>query len=147
MSPFRWVFIPVLLTSLTAQTAVRQCRHDDGSILFTQFECPPGSTYEHSEEDGVFSIVRTPELSEAERQALDSLRTELNENRRRRKQTHLRRVRQRQAQQDRDSAQCAEAERELNALDDVRRQGYSAADDRRFDAAEQRWQKIRKATC
>jgi hypothetical protein len=78
---------------------------------------------------------------------LKALRTELDNERqqRERRRTQQAKVRERTRQNARE--RCATALARLDDLEVSRRQGYSAAEDRRWDVEESRWRAVRRADC
>lgn len=150
--------IPVVLVAVACvlpapvipvHAATYRCATAEGSALFTQFGCPDGSRPldPPSEAVGFLSIIDSPELSAAERHALKALRTELDNERRQRerRRTQQAKVQERERKDARE--RCAMALARLDDLQASRRQGYNAAEDRRWDLEESRLRAVRRADC
>lgn len=148
---------PVLLLILAflsasvdpVHAATYRCATAEGAALFTQFGCPDGSRPLDAPEEaaGLLTIIDSPELSAAEQRALKVLRTELDDERRQRerRRTQQAKVRERARKDARE--RCAMALARLDDLQVSRRQGYGAAEDRRWDLEESRWRAVRRADC
>lgn len=131
-----------------ARAAVVACTGPNGQLTYTQFDCPAGT--EQAVADGgrgELSIVRTAPLSDAERAALDRLSRTLTRDRARWAKNRRQAASRRSAERAEARARCEAARRALASLAESRRQGYSATDDRRFDAEEARWSAVRREDC
>jgi hypothetical protein len=143
---------PLLILALapaSSLSAVRHCVHPDGSLLFTQFDCPTHTVPRTPEPGGGggLSIVAGASLTSGEQSQLAAVERSLAADRRARKQDRNRRAGERQRRQAEATKRCTEAVRALKGIEDSRRQGYTTIEERRFDREASRWQEIRRANC
>ena len=145
--PLSTLLILALLPAWACASVI-QCAGPDGAVVYTQFHCPPNTTPRPFDRDGgILSVVTTPALSEAERRALTRLEAGLEKARRQRHRESNQRNRALQQQQRQADARCREALSALDQLAVARRQGYSADQDRRYDAEEKRWRQQKRSAC
>ena len=138
----------ITLPLLAAATPVIRCTSPSGELLFTQFACPIDSTEISAASDrGALSVVRATPLTAAEERALEDLARTLDRQRADRRKVRDRRRRENRQRQAEARARCAQAGRRLAELDGLRRQGYRAAQERRWDLEAARWRAIRRADC
>jgi len=145
------VALVMLISATPVRPAVFRCASSDGRILFTQFACPPHTSpqardSEQQESDRI-SFVDTPVLSPQEKESLAELENRLKADRRDRRRDSDRRARAMLKQRREAEQLCDKARSELDKLEVSRRQGYSTAEGRRFDAAEDRWRQAKKSAC
>lgn len=127
---------------------VTACADADGRLTYTQFDCPTGTRATAAEPaDNGLSIVRTAPLSAAEQAALERLERTLAADRARREKAQRRQAARQQAARVESGKRCEDARRALETLAETRRKGYTAAEDRRFDAEEARWKAVRRSDC
>lgn len=151
----------LLAAALSGNGAVSTCRNADGSVLFTQFDCPQGTApsarrdaageqadrHAQGAAPGRSSIVSMPPLSQAESASLRALAADLDRQRQARSRARDRRAVHQQRQLAEDRSLCQEARDELDAIRTSRRSGYSAAEARQLGAAENRWRRQRREHC
>jgi len=142
--------LAMLLIAAGAETAaeVAACIDADGRLTYTQFNCPGGTERTAAAEgEGGLTIIRTAPLDDAERARLARLERRLVADRDRRARTRRQAAARQQAERSASRERCEAARRELAALRETRRRGYSAAEDHRYDAEEARWKAVRRADC
>ncbi|HEY5647245.1 MAG TPA: hypothetical protein VIS76_14950 [Pseudomonadales bacterium] len=149
----------LLLTSAsTGFAAIVACADADGRLTFSQFGCPAGTlppapadklpnAAAHAGQSGaagLISFVDTPPLSETERATLSRLNRSLASDRAERAKTRRQSAARRAAARQAARRHCETAERALAAIEAERRRGYSAAEERRYDAEEARWKEVQR---
>ncbi len=140
-------WLVVIACCATTQAAVTACTDADGRLTYTQFDCPGGTRPAPAGTDGRLSIVTTAPLSDAERTALVRLEQTLTKDRARRARSRRQSAARRSAEREEARERCEAATRALAGIRESRRQGYSADEDRRYDAQEARWKAVRRADC
>ena len=143
------VAVTVLTCSLTLQAAISRCQDEAGRMHFLQFGCPPGTQNIEPQagHEALLSVVATPPLSRAERQALDQLEKSLARDRQARAKQRARDARQQAARREENARRCQEANRKLAELAQRRRKGYRATAESALEAEEARWRASRKDAC
>ncbi|MGE0624062.1 MAG: hypothetical protein AB7I04_04915 [Pseudomonadales bacterium] len=135
-------------TCPAGHAAVTACIDADGRRIFTQFGCPSGAEASALPGgDGNLTVVRTASLSSSERAALERLERRLAADRERRARLYRQSAARSSAERAEARQRCDAAKDALAALAETRRKGYTATEDRRYDAEESRWNAVRKADC
>jgi len=144
-TPYLLLLFSMICTAPVA-AAIYRCERDGEPVLYSQFICPP-QDQQHHYQPQPHNLVSIPPLSSAEIAALANLEKSLQRTRLIASKTKAR-ARSQQAQRASRAEQlCTQAKNQLTALRDRKRQGYSAADARKFDAEIERLQIQKKANC
>lgn len=135
-----------MICTAPVTAAIYRCERDGEPVLYSQFICPPQNQQEHYQPQP-HNLVSIPPLSAEEIAALANLEKDLQRTRLTTSKAKAR-ARSQQAQRAIRAEQlCTQAKHRLAALRDRKRQGYSAADGREFDAETERLQIQKKANC
>lgn len=142
--------LPILLCSLFcsegANGAVYRCEVPDKPVLYSQFQCPPRhqqSTITPEAEN----LIDIPALSKAETEALRALKKTLADNRAQAQRIRLKAREHRARQMAQDKSRCEAAGREIAALQQHRRKGYSAGEARHLARRDRELKQIIKTRC
>ena len=140
------LMLPAAIGS-AADASIHRCVDTAGAVLFSQFGCSPDTHREIPPDAPAISIIASPPLTRAELHTLERLEQELAQDARAREQAAKKRRKAFARQRAEAQAHCDQARAALERIDRIRRKGYSAAQDPKLDADEQRWERERRASC